>query len=239
MEKIIYSLWKNADEDSERFSERMRLEMAPALLGLPNVRGLQLNVRDAAVAPAVDNNIEANRPLMDGAAQVWVDSAVRELLQPVDQLLRDHTQRHAGYLVSESLPYPNTEFPSKPGERTAGIAQVVFMKRPPRLTQEAWMDLWHGDQTRLAVALQNNFYYCQNVVIRAVTYGAPPCDAIVEECLYEEAITDSRYRYRGKTFEERQQNATVFLENTALMVDFDKIDVLGTSQYVFRQPSMG
>lgn len=100
------------------------------------------------------------------------------------------------------------------------------------------MDLWHGDQTRLAVELQNNFYYCQNVTVRPVTHGAPPCDAIVEECLYEEAITDGRYRFRGATFEERQQNARIFLENTAKMVDFDKIDVIGTSQYVFRQPRM-
>lgn len=237
MEKVIYSLWRPAGESREAFCTRLREKLAPELLAR-GVRGLQLNLRDEAIAPATGSDLEATRPLMDAVCHVWVDSAVRELLKPVDEIVRAATSRHAGYLVCESLPYPNTEFPSQPGERTRGLAQVVFMRRPPRLTPEAWMDLWHGDQTRLAVELQNNFYYCQNVTVRPVTHGAPPCDAIVEECLYEEAITDGRYRFRGATFEERQQNARIFLENTAKMVDFDKIDVIGTSQYVFRQPRM-
>lgn len=237
MEKVIYALWAPKGEDLEQFYTRLREEVAPQLLKA-GARGLQLNVRDKTIAPARGNDREANRPLMDAVAHVWVDSAVNELRQPFDDILNAATLRIAGYLVSESLPMPNTEYPPVMGQRTKGIAQVVFMKRPPRLTPEAWMDLWHGDQTKLAIELQNNFYYCQNVVVRPVTYGAPPCDAIVEECLYEEAITDGRYRFRGKDFDDRQANAWRFLENTAKMVDFDKIDVIGTSQYVFKHPGI-
>lgn len=237
MEKVIYALWAPTGEDTEKFFARLRSEVAPKLLAA-GARGLQLNVRDKVIAPARNNDREANRPLMDAVAHVWVDSAVNEYRQPFDDILNAATARIAGYLVSESLPMPNTEFPPVMGQRTKGIAQVVFMKRPPSLTPEAWMDLWHGDQTKLAVELQNNFYYCQNVVVRPVTYGAPPCDAIVEECLYEEAITDGRYRFRGTDFDNRAANAWRFLENTQKMVDFDKIDVIGTSQYVFKNPGM-
>jgi hypothetical protein len=237
MEKVLYSLWRRPQDDSETFGRRLREETAPRLLEL-GVRGLQLNIRDAAIAPAAVMDREMTRPSMDAVAHVWVDSAVNELRQPVDDVLLQAAGRIAGYLVTESLPLPNTEFPPRPGQRTEGLSQVVFMKRPPRLTPEAWMDLWHGDQTRLAVLLQNNFFYCQNVVVRPVTYAAPPYDAIVEECLYAEAITDPRYRFRGDSFEQRERNTMAFLENTSKMVDFDKIDVYATSQYVFKQPGM-
>lgn len=236
MEKAIYSLWAPKGESTAAFAGRVLEQLAPGLLKL-GVRGLQLNVRDDVIAPAAVMDREATRPLMDAVAHIWLDSAVNELRRPVDEALNRHTSRIAGYLVCESQPLMNTEFPPVSGQRTKGLSQVVFMKRPPRLTSEAWMDLWHGDQTKLAVELQNNFFYAQNVVVRPLTHGAPPCDAIVEECLYEEAILDPRYRFRGKTFEERERNTARFLENTAKMVDFDKIDVMATSQYVFKHPS--
>jgi hypothetical protein len=237
MEKVIYSLWRQPNEERQTFALKARETIAPALLGL-GVRGLQLNVRDSAIAAATDHDIEAARPGMDAIAHVWVDSAVHNYRKAVDELLQSHCSRIAGYLVTESQPLINNEFPSKPGERTPGLSQVVFMKRPPRLTAEAWMDLWHGDQTRLAVELQNNFSYAQNVIVRTLTHAAPVYDAVVEECLYEEALTDDRYRFRGATFEERERNCIAFIENTAKMVDFDKIDVMTTSQYVFKRPGV-
>jgi hypothetical protein len=237
MEKVIYGLWRRPQEDIETFGRRLREETAPQLLEA-GVRGLQLNIRDKDIAPSKPMDREPMQPGMDAVAHVWLDSAVNELRLPFDAILRETTARIAGYLVTESQPLMNTEFPPTLGQRTEGISQVVFMKRPPRLTAEAWMDLWHGDQTKLAVELQNNFFYAQNVIVRPVTYGAPAYDAIVEECLYKEAITDPRYRFRGKTFEERAENTNKFIANTALMVDFDKIDVYSTSQYVFKHPGV-
>jgi len=237
MEKVLYSLWRRPGEDRETFFLRLREETAPRLLAR-GARGLQLNLRDAAIAPAAAMDRQMTLPSMDAIVHLWVDSAVNELRQPYDDMLAEASGRIAGYLVTESQPLMNTEFPPAPGARTVGLSQVVFMKRPPRLTPEAWMDLWHGDQTRLAVLLQNNFFYAQNVVVRPVTYAAPPYDAIVEECLYEEAITDPRYRFRGDSFEQREKNTMAFLENTSKMVDFDKIDVYATSQYVFKHPGI-
>jgi hypothetical protein len=237
MEKVIYSLWAQPGEDRDTFGKRLREEMAPRMLKL-GARGLQLNIRDSEVAEPAQMDMDPIDLKMDAIAHVWVDSAVNELRQPYDALLKKYASRICGYLVSESLPYPNTEFPTKSGERTPGLAQTVFMKRPPRVGSEAWMDLWHGDQTRLAVELQNNFYYCQNVVVRSATVAAPPFDAIVEEVLHLEAMTDYACRFRGNNQAEREKNAAEFLENTALMVDVDKIVVMATSQYVFKQPSM-
>jgi hypothetical protein len=237
VEKVIYGLWRRPQENVETFGKRLREETAQQLLAA-GARGLQLNIRDKDITSAANMDREVTLPSMDAVAHVWVDSAVNELRQPFDTILSQASGRIAGYLVTESQPLMNTEFPPKMGERTEGLSQVVFMKRPPRLTMEAWMDLWHGDQTRLAVELQNNFFYAQNVIVRAVTYGAPHYDAIVEECLYKEAIHDPRYRFRGNTFEERAESTNRFIANTALMVDFDKIDVYATSQYVFKNPGV-
>jgi hypothetical protein len=237
VEKVIYALWRHPTDTLEAFNQKLLTETSQSLLKL-GVRGLQINVRDQAIEGSAAMNRSMTRPAIDVVLQVWVDSAVNELRQPVDEILEQAAARVAGYLVTESMPMVNTEFPTKPGERTVGLAQVVFMKRPPRLTPEAWMALWHGDQTRLAVTLQNNFFYVQNVIARSVSYAAPHFDAIVEECLPEIAITDPRYRFRGDTFEQREKNQMVFLENTFKMVDFDCIDVMQTSQYIFKHPGM-
>ncbi|MDI9701529.1 EthD domain-containing protein, partial [Burkholderia cenocepacia] len=50
--------------------------------------------------------------------------------------------------------------------------------RSPRLTHEAWLDVWHGHHTRVAIDTQDNFLYVQNVVVRALTHAAPGYDAI-------------------------------------------------------------
>jgi hypothetical protein len=86
--------------------------------------------------------------------------------------------------------------------------------------------------------LQNNFFYAQNVVVRPVTYAAPPYDAIVEECLFDAAMVDRSHVFRGATAAERGENGRIFMENTAKMLDFDMIDVLQTSQYVFKHPDI-
>jgi len=237
MEKVIYSLWAPPGQDRDVFGKRLLEEAAPRLLEL-GVRGLQFNIRDSAITEPAQYDRDPIDLNIDAVAHLWLDSAVNELRVPFDDLLKEFSHRICGYLVSESLPYPNSEFPSKPGDRTHGLAQVVFMKRPPRLSPDAWMDLWHGDQTRLAVELQNNFYYCQNVVVRQATVAAPGFDAIVEEVLHLEAMTDYACRFRGDSPSERENSAKVFMQNTEKMVDLDKIVVMATSQYVFKQPSM-
>ena len=77
MEKVIYALWAPQGEDLEKFYARLREEVAPQLLKA-GARGLQLNVRDKVIDPARNNDREANRPLMDAVAHVWMDSAVNE-----------------------------------------------------------------------------------------------------------------------------------------------------------------
>jgi hypothetical protein len=234
LEKIFYALWRDPRMDREEFSRRLREEAAPRLIAL-GARGLQINLADAAVDAGRDLVWVATRPHFDGFVHLWVDSAIDRFREPYDAVLREICWQIAGYLVTESWPVVNTLHPPELGERTFGFSQVVLMVRPPRLAHDEWLEIWHREQTIPAIECQNNFYYQQNIVVRALTYAAPVFHAIVEECLPPEAIDDPRFFYDAEGDETRfEENRRILLENARKMCDFDKTDVVVTSQYVFK-----
>ncbi|MGH8540456.1 MAG: EthD domain-containing protein, partial [Stenotrophobium sp.] len=82
MEKIIYMLWRDPQMDTETFSAHLRGELAAQLQTL-GVRGLQVNVPDAAVKPAAGLRQKHTQPAMDAFLNVWVDSAIARLRKPL------------------------------------------------------------------------------------------------------------------------------------------------------------
>jgi len=238
MEKVIYAVWRDKRDSAETFSRRLRHEAASKLLEL-GARGLQINVVDAAVAPAKGLVRVATFPQMEAVVHLWVDSAINVFRKPFDDALQSVASRIAGYLVSESNGVVNNDYRAKPGERTHGFSQCVFIVRPKRVTPEAWIDAWHNHTTPVAIECQGNFFYAANVVIRALTHAAPAYDALVEECMQPEAMTDPTVFFdRGGDPEKAKDNARRMYEAAALVTDVDKIDVIATSQYVFKWPSL-
>jgi len=239
MEKVLYVIWRGKtgnNGDAEALDRRLRGEIADKLLAL-GAHGVQVNLADAAVRPADGLRQVNTRPQMDGVISVWMDSAIKPFRQPFDDLIESAVERMAAYLVTESQPIRNTRFPAKPGERTAGFSQLAFLRRPPRLTPEAWLDVWHHHHTQVAVETQDNFLYVQNVVVRPLTLGAPLVDAIVEECFPAAAMTDP-YAFFDAVGDEAkfQQNVARMMDSCNRFIDFDKLDVVPTSQYVIKAP---
>ena len=236
MEKIISVVWRSEHTSAEEFSQHLRTSLADKLLSL-GARGLQVNVADDEVQAADGLRQTATLPQMHGTLSLWVDSAVAAFRQPFDQVIEGEVARIACYLVTESQPIRNTRFPPQPGERTTGFSQLAFLKRPPRLTHEAWLDVWHNRHTQVAIDTQDNFLYVQNVVVRSLTHAAPPYDAIVEECFPAAAMTNPYAFFNAVGDEEKlQRNLQTMMESCARFIDFDKIDVLPTSQYVLKSP---
>lgn len=234
MEKVIYVLWRDRQIPSSQWNRTVRAQLADKLLSL-GAHGVQINVTDADVEPAAALRQENTRPGIDGIAAVWIDSAVPMFRQPYDDAVRAVVPHCAAYLVTESQPIRNTRFPAQAGERTAGFSQLAFLKRPPRLTHEAWLDVWHNHHTRVAIDTQDNFLYVQNVVVRALTHAAPGYDAIVEECFPAAAMTDPHAFFDAVGDEEKfQRNINEMMDSCARFIDFDKIDVVPTSQYVVK-----
>ena len=234
VEKIIYTLWRAPQYSLDAFAERLRGTVAERLFTL-GARGLQLNLADADVAPAAGLRQENNRPLPDATLSLWVDSANTESRRPFDDVLTEISSRQAAYLVCESVAIRNTRFPAHPGQRTHGFSQIAFLSCPPRLTREAWLDIWRNHHTRVAIDTQDNFLYVQNLVVRALTHGAAPLDAIVEEAFPPAAMTDPMAFFDAVGDEAKfQKNLAAMMDSCNRFIDFDRIDVLPTSQYLLK-----
>lgn len=233
MEKVVYALWAGRD-GRDALNQRLIGEVAGALAARPEVRGVRVNVQDAAVAPAEPLRQVSTRPQMDAALQLWVDNATDAFRRPLDDLVAGACERMAAWLVTESQAIRNTRHPPQPGQRTEGWSQLVFLTRPPRLRQPEWLDVWQRLHTVVGIETQSNFEYVQNVVVRALTYAAPPYDAIVEECFPTAAMTDPHAFFAAGDEATFKANLDRMMESCARFIDFDKIDVLPTSQHVVK-----
>ena len=233
MEKVLYSLCRG-DEDAETFASRLLGPVATALLEM-GAHGVQVNVADRAVAPAARLRIVTSSHPADAVLSVWVDSAVEALRRPFDAVVAEAGERWAAYLVTESVPLPNTRFVAAPGQRTEGLAQMAFLARPAGLTYDEWLDRWLNGHTRVAIETQDTFGYVQNVVTRVLTPGAPPWAAIVEELFPAAAMSDPHAFYDAVGDDERlRRHQAAMIESTQRFLDFSAIDVIPTSQHVAR-----
>ena len=242
MEKVIYTLWCPENESSAVFRGRLLGEVADRLLQL-GARGLQINVADDDVAAAEGLRQVNTRPQMNGLLSLWVDTAIEKFRRPFDLAIAAAVGRTESYLVTESQPIRNTRHPARPGQRTWGFSQLAFLRRPPRLSHEAWLDVWHNSHTQVAIDTQSTFQYVQNVVVRPLSYAAPRIDALVEECFPPEAMTDPQVFFDAAGDPDKlKRNVQAMMDSCSRFIDRNEasgqhmIDVVPTSQYVVRPP---
>ncbi len=232
MEKIILPLWKPDAVDGDDFREQL-LALGEPLLADDSVRGLRLAVADGAVAAAGHRRMCSNEPLPDGLLSAWVDQArERAALEAALAPVVDHFEC---YLVTEAEPLVNRTHLAVPGQRGYGMCQVVFLERPPRLTEQEWLEIWQGSHTRVAIDTQSTFGYRQNVIVRPLTQGARPYAAMIEEHFPPEAMaSDDAFYAAGGDAGLLQDNMQAMMDSCARFIDFDKIDVIPMSDYLIR-----
>lgn len=235
MEKLLYLVTKSAGQSAESFSADLRGRLAEKLIA-NGAHRVQVNVVDASVAPAASlRQIRTNSPF-DGFVSFWLDSAFHH--KTVEPLLAEHVARFAGYAVAESERIPNTTQRVALGERTPGFSQVCTLQVPPRLTWDAWFDYWQQTHGTLAIETQDTFRYVQNIVTRRLTWDSPPIAGIIEECFPIGAMTDPNVFYDaintdGSPNAERLQvNSQRMMDSCTKFIDFDKMEVLITSEFV-------
>ena len=232
MEKLMYPVWKYETDSSADFRQKLLGEVSEQLIGL-GVRRLRINVVDEDMAPANPLRMENTKPPISGMISLWVDTAINR--QPLEEVIKNAVARLAGYLVTESEPIVNTKYVVADGQRTPGMSQVVFLQKPPRLSYQHWLETWLGSHTQVAIETQSTFGYRQNVIVRPLTYAAPPYDAIVEENFPEAAMTDRMVFFDSVGDEEKfKQRQQAMMESCVRFIDFDKIDCIPTSEYVMK-----
>ena len=233
MEKLIYPLWKPEAQDVDAFRDAL-LTMGDALLGQSGLCAARLAVADSAVAAGAHRRMAATRPLPDAVLSLWVDRA--DGRAPLEDAFSAIVQRFHCYLVTEAEPLLNTCHPAAPGERVHGMCHVVFLQRPPRLSEAQWLETWLVRHTPVAIETQSTFGYRQNVIVRGLSYAAPPLHAMIEENFPPEAMASDYAFYAveegDKTGLARHSGA--MMESVARFIDFDRIDVIPMSEYLLK-----
>ncbi len=226
MEKIICALW--GGENAQLLRE------LPGALSAAGATQIRLNLQDDTVMPGAALRQVNTRPQMDAVAQFWVPTTYAPYLDAVHAALGHFSTRYAAWLVAESTIIANINNPANLGERTAGFSQLAFLGLPPRLTHDEWRTVWQGHHTKVAIETQSNFEYIQNLIVRALTDDAPPFAGFVEECFPIEALTDPFVFFDAVGDQAKfDANLATMMDSCGRFIDFDRIDVLITSQFNF------
>ena len=234
MEKVIVAL-RRPDADDE-WVARLRGPVASALLDL-DLPGVTLNLRDGAVRDSL-MTLTTLDPPVQGFVSLWtqqyygtaMDEALRILRAGADDIADDI----AAYLVTESVPMPPPESP--PGVRAPGMANMALLRRPTEMDEQTWLRRWHHDHTPVAIATQSTFGYVQNFVVRALTAGAPPLSAIVEELFPIEAVGSLHAFFGAADDAELGDRMNKMVASTAAFGANIDVDTVPTGRYVFRNP---
>jgi hypothetical protein len=230
VEKVIITL-RGAPGD-EAWCTRLRTDIGQSLLdtGAP---GVSVNVRDAVVGDSLMTLTTLDPPVI-AVVSVWTQQSYGKQIRCATEVLSEICDEVAAYLVTESVPLapPHTE----PGERTPGFANVALLRRPAELDEATWLARWHLDHTQVAIDTQSTFGYVQNAVVRALTDGAPPISAIVEELFPIEATSDLHAFFgAGDDADLNDRMARMVASTSAFGANRD-VDTVPTSRYVLRNP---
>lgn len=232
MEKLIYLLWKNPEQNTSEWRHRMRGELGQALLA-NGALSLQFNLVDEDVAMGAGLRI-INRTPPDGLVMFWMHSANHR--RDCEQLLRENHAGIAGYLVTESSIQDGAGYRAQ-GQRSQGFSLLGFLQRPPRLSVAEWFHWWLDHHTQVAVETQASFRYVQNVVARRLTEDAPPLDALVEEGFPTAALTSQPAFYDAVGNEEKfKVHLQRMMDSCFRFIDFDQLNSLPSSEYLIRAP---
>jgi hypothetical protein len=234
MIKTMYAIWKYPAQAEQVFSDDLLQKLAPELLAVNGLECARIAVVDSDVRPAAAKRLESCQPLPHALISVYTQGSPdyqRGERMSIEPIIDAHVDRFSCYRVTEVEAIKNTAVTS--GERVFGFCQVVFLQRPPRLTQAEWLDRWQGGHTSVAIETQSTFGYRQNVVDESYTANASVVDAIIEENFPPEAMTSEQAFYGVTNDEDLHAKRTAMLESCARFIDFDKIDVVPMSEYVF------
>ncbi|WP_101760597.1 hypothetical protein [Oceanicoccus sp. KOV_DT_Chl] len=237
MEKLLYPVWKKESQSIAEFRQLLLGSVSEKLLA-SGVLKLRWSIIDEDVEPAKGLRQQNIQPSMDAMLTLWLDSSVFRAEQ--ETIIAAAVETFHGYLVTESESIVNTKHPAVEGQRTYGMNEVVFLQRPERLTYEQWLDIWHNSHTQIAIDTQSTFGYRQNVVTRKLTEAGPEIAAIIEENFPPEAMTSQHAFYDAYTEDgdeddaRKDANLKAMIDSVVRFIDFDKIDVMPTSEYLIK-----
>ncbi len=233
MEKLVYVLWKKADESDGSFAKRLLTETAPRLQGA-GARFLKLSVVDDDVAAGAGLRIGQMEEAKAGLATFWVEQAQER--GELERFLRDACDKIFGFLVAESRALVPTKEIARPGERTPGFHLVTCITPQPGLDHDTFIRIWHEEFRDVAIETQSTFDYVRNEIVRPLTSDDPGWAAVVEEGFPIGALDDPAVFYDAAGDPDRQKaNAGRMFESVQEFLDLSKIESHPMSEYIFER----
>ena len=228
MEKLGCVLWKPVGTPDAAFAKSLR-EAAPALTRL-GAHALRVNVVDDDVAAGAAVRVGRMDPPKAAFVTFWLHEAA-DLHGPIFATLAALASRVAAYLVVESVPIRNTTQVAPPGERTPGFNLVTCIVPRDGLSYDEFLERWHVEHRRVALETQPTFSYVRNEIVRALTPGAPPWAAIVEETFPIGALTDPKVFYAAKSDEDLRARMARMMASCQRFLDFEPMEFTHMSEY--------
>lgn len=232
MEKLCYALWRQPAADPDQLRGALLEEVAPALLDL-GVAGLRLQIED----PDGDLLRYGTNPHHDRfAATVSVWMQTYDHRPPVERRLESLGCRLAGWLVTESRPIECSARTWPDGERSPGLSLATLLTKRPDITDEQFYARWHGSHTPLTFEIHPFWVYLRNAFARAVTPGAPPYMALVEEGVAQAAdMVDLHRFYRsGGSDEALRANVARMNDDLATFCDMSQLETCPAGEWILR-----
>jgi hypothetical protein len=199
-QKLIYLLWSPRRVQRAELRDTLLKTCAPRLLEA-RVAQLSMNIADSeSRMRSPSPSLTFDRPLC-AQVSVWLEEV--EQRSRIEACLTGAGFEIAGYLVSETVytDYGENRH-SRPrdwpdGQRSPGVVQVTLLERPRRLAHEEWVRRWHGRMSPVSEAIQPRPRYVRNLVLKALTPGAPPFAGIVEEAWPTKRHVSNPFLYFG------------------------------------------
>ncbi|MAG29267.1 MAG: hypothetical protein CL908_00040 [Deltaproteobacteria bacterium] len=226
MQKLFYLLMDDPDADGTKLRETLCGDAVPAMRA-SGASEITVFASDADVAEG--SPVRQIDPPIRAMVSFWLEDAADR--GPCEQALAAHAKDIHGYLVVESRPVVHE---MRRGERTTGMKQISCIAKRADISQDDYIDIWHGDHRVVAVETQSTFGYVRNEIFRALTPNAPnQWDAFVEESFPMAALTDQRVFYDAKSQEEYEANFKRMMDSCARFLDHGPIEVTFVSEYYF------
>ena len=225
MEKLVYVLFGSTPPSPAALA---------AELGAHGARRIAVNISDGHVAAKLASRITRLDPTLAAVVSFWLESALDR--ERVERTLASASPRFAGYSVLESVALANTTHAAAPSQRTPGINMIACIAPKTGQAYDAWLEHWLEDHRRVALETQATYAYVRNVVVRALTPGAPRWKGIVEEGFAAEAVGDPMLWYKaGGSQQKLQTNVGRMIASCQTFLDLDRVESHPMSEYLFER----
>jgi hypothetical protein len=235
----MYLVWTPEPSTPGETEQLVLHEIAPQLLALAP-RGLTIDGDDTHAQVPSPLPLPDDEDPIRSVVSIWLDAYDRR--GPFEDVLRAHSSRYAGYLVTESMytDYGGNQW-SAPrswpdGERSPGVLTVTMLQQKRGTSYEEWMHFWHTRQSPMSEVIQPRARYVRNSIARAITPDAPPYLGIVEESWPTvEDLTDPMRFYCGNGDPEQMKaNMQTMLTHISSLLDLDVTRVHTLSEWILR-----